>query len=250
MNVLVYKYYDHEDNVYYTMKSKGIAFLKNGSFGNFLDLSCSALNIEIGVTDLKKLEELKELQDPSIQSKTFELCGRKEPHLVYYDFDIALKPLFITYNDGTITPCVGVHPENEHGPSEFVLEDVINLCKHFQKVDEEKNEAYRKSKGLKRKYEYNHFIVEGRVLYCLDENGKLINRTMYKIKPHDIEEVHWSNFDDNMKGRVDEVLKKLKVRDIPITEESIQEELDMGKKEWGRFSKGVISYVKSLGYLN
>lgn len=51
------------------------------------------------------------------------------------------------------------------------------------------NQEYRKEHKLEAKYEHNHFIVEGKVLYLLDEKGSLINRTMYKIKPSDIEEV-------------------------------------------------------------
>ena len=46
------------------------------------------------------------------------------------------------------------------------------------------NEAYRAKKGLTHKYERGHFIVEGRVLYLLDDKGRLLNRTMYKCAPH------------------------------------------------------------------
>jgi hypothetical protein len=39
-----------------------------------------------------------------VQSITFELCGKKVPHLVKYDFELALMPLFITYTNGSISP--------------------------------------------------------------------------------------------------------------------------------------------------
>jgi hypothetical protein len=55
---------------------------------------------------------------------------------------------------------------------------------------------------LNLKYEYNHFIVEGRVLYLLNSKGHLIDRNMFKIKPKDIEEVHWSNFDSTLQGKL------------------------------------------------
>ena len=48
---------------------------------------------------------------------------------------------------------------------------------------------------MRHRYEHDHFITEGCVLYLLDSNGRLINRTMYKIKPEDVEEVHWAQFD-------------------------------------------------------
>lgn len=46
---------------------------------------------------------------------------------------------------------------------------------------------------------------------------------MYKIKPHDIEEVHWSNFDATMQGRVREAVEKIILREKPLTEESLKE---------------------------
>jgi len=69
-------------------------------------------------------ELLHDLKDPNVQSISFELCGQAEKHLVgsfpapkaqiceynlltnkvKYDFLVALKPLFITFIDGTIAP--------------------------------------------------------------------------------------------------------------------------------------------------
>lgn len=66
-------------------------------------------------------------------------------------------------------------------------------------------------------------ILQGRVLYLLDKDNKLINRIMYKIKPKDIEEVHWSNFDATMQGRVREALEKIVLRDKTLSKESLQE---------------------------
>lgn len=227
------------------MKSKGSVFLKNSNFGDFLSLSLKTLKCKTG-EDLKNHPKLDLLKDPEIQSISFELCGQLEPHLVNYDFDIDLKPLFYTTYDGKIAPITNVEPSLEYGPAEIRGDEAIKIAKEFQKEDEEVNEKYRKEKGLKIKYEFNHFIREGRVLYCLDSEGKLINRTMYKIKPKDIEEVHWANFDTNMKGRVVEALKKLHLRNKPITPEYLQKELDMGPKEWGKFGGQVTKYMNEI----
>lgn len=99
---------------------------------------------------------------------------------------------------------------------------------------------------MQAKYERGHFIREGRVMYCLNEKGRLIDRTMYKVKPKDIEEVHWSNFDVSMQGRVREALEKIVEREKPVTAQSFKEELDMGPKEWDRFGQDIMKYVESL----
>ncbi len=113
-------------------------------------------------------------------------------------------------------------------------------------ADLEANEAYRKANNLQAKYERGHFIREGRVMYCLNEQGRLIDRTMYKVKPKDIEEVHWSNFDVTMQGRVREALEKIIEREKPVNAQSFKEELDMGPKEWDRFGQDILKYVESL----
>jgi hypothetical protein len=100
---------------------------------------------------------------------------------------------------------------------------MVELCKQKQKADLEANEKYRKSHNLLLRYEHDHFICEGRVLYLLDANGKLLRRTMYKIKPKDIEEVHWGNFNETMQGRVREAVEKVVLRHKPLNEMSIRE---------------------------
>lgn len=246
MNLMVFKYHNAKGEVFYSAKSKGIPFIKNGNYGNFLDLSCDALGWTIGETDYVNLESLSYLKDPKAVSITFELCGKKEPHLVNYSFDLDAKPLFITYEGGTIKPII-TNDELSLGPLPYVEKDIIALCRDLQKVDEEANENYRKENGMTRKYEYNHFIREGRVLYCLDADGFLLNRTMYKIKPHDIEEVHWGRFDEVLEGRVDEVLKKIEERELKCNAATIQDELDMGEKEWGRYGNDIMAYVRKKG---
>jgi len=245
MNVLIFKYKDANNNIFVSAKSKGAPFLSDSQFGNFLTLTREVLQLKDGQPIDITHPLLKGLSNPEIQSKTFELCGRREPHLVAYDFDIALKPLFFTYFDGTIAPAIE-NPDTDIGPLKLSTEEVIRRIREFQKMDFETNEEFRRKNNLQRKYERNHFAVEGRVLYCLDEKGRLLRRTMYKVKPPDIEEVHWSNFDTTMQSRVREALEKIYEREKPLTEASLKEELDMGPKEWSRFGKDVMKYVESL----
>jgi len=83
-------------------------------------------------------------------------------------------------------------------------------------------------------------MYEGQVLYVLDAAGKVIERTMYKIKPRDIEEVgrkflpvalsylleikvHWASFGHLMQGRVREALEKIASREKNLTQETLQQ---------------------------
>lgn len=94
-------------------------------------------------------------------------------------------------------------------------------------------------------YEYNHFENEGRVLYILNKHGYVTpHRTMYKIKPRDVEEVHWETFDSVRRGQVEEAVRKIKLRNKSLTEQALREELDMQGKEWGKFGRQVMSHAR------
>jgi len=247
-NVLIYKYTDDNGKVYVSAKSKGGVFIHNTQFGDFLDLTREALGMSSNPRDTIRIDDLPEilsdLKDPKIQSKTFELCGKKEPHLVKYDFSISLKPLFVSYYDGRIAPCID--PKSTLGPFPFDPKKMVEDCSKCQQEDLTANEEYRKKNNLKHRYEHNHFITEGRVLYLLDDQNRNLSRTMYKIKPKDIEEVHWGNFDATMQGRVREAVEKCYLRGKYINETSVREEMDMGPKEWGKFGKEVMKFVQEL----
>lgn len=48
-----------------------------------------------------------------------------------YDFDIALKPLFLTYFDGSILPAIE-NPDTDIGPLKLSKEEVIKRIREFQ----------------------------------------------------------------------------------------------------------------------
>jgi hypothetical protein len=50
---------------------------------------------------------------------------------VKYDFDIALKPLFLTYFDGSIVPAIE-NPDTDIGPLKLSTEEVIKRIREFQ----------------------------------------------------------------------------------------------------------------------
>ena len=136
----------------------------NSKFGNFLDLTLKVFE-EKKILDFLKKENEKESKN--FQSLSFELCGKLEPHLVKYNFDIDLKPLFITLNNGKIKPII---LENENEIKEYKYTKLVEDIKFFQLNSFNLNENYRKENKLNIKYEFDHFITEGYVLYLLDEN--------------------------------------------------------------------------------
>jgi predicted phosphohydrolase/predicted kinase len=234
MNVLFYRYFDANNVMYITAKSKGTAFLGDSEVGNFLSLTREAMLAEPEVTD--GIAEM--LVHPDVQAVSCELCGTKEKHLVKYDFDIQLKQLFAIMKDGNIRPFI-------NNQSQLVQpNDLVAMCKESQIRDLATNMEYRAANNLPHKYEYEHFAVEGKVLYLLDDKANVIDRTLYKIKPSDIEEVHWQTFNATMQGRVAEAVKKISADGMPITEDALKAELDMGPKEWEKFGKAIMQYYK------
>jgi hypothetical protein len=244
-NILIFKYRAH-GKTYISGKTKGSPFLSNSPYGAFADLTREVLGLgrreSIDPARLPPL--LSELANPDIQSISFEICGNTLPHLVKYSFDVDLKPLFKTYMDGSIAPIFNA--STDYGPFTFTQSAVEELCKKCQQEDLSRNESYRKSHHLIHKYEHNHFATEGRVLYLLNRQGRLINRTMYKIKPRDVEQVHWGRFDVVLQGRVREAMEKIEQREKLFDKDTLRKELDMGPKEWGKFGGMIWRYACRL----
>lgn len=244
MNVFFYKYFDNNGTMFITAKTKGTPTLTDSEYGNFFSLTKEVLDRHSFGGDIPII--LMDMVRDEVLGMSFELCGRKEPHLVKYDFDIDLKPLFITYTDGKIKPIL--RQNNVLSMPVYNSKGLIAAAiKDSQMVDFQKNEVFRKLNNIPHKYEYEHFATEGKVLYTLDKDGYVYNRTLYKIKPKDIEEVHWQTFDATLEARVSEAIKKLKVAGETISEQSLSSELDMGPKEWDKFGQKVMEYSQISG---
>jgi hypothetical protein len=69
---------------------------------------------------------------------------------------------------------------------------VIQLCEEFKEMAFNLNEKFRREHNIPMSYYFESFIIEGKVMYLLNEKDELVNRNaLFKIKPKDIELFHW-----------------------------------------------------------
>src|SRR4051794_2563998 len=81
-------------------------------------------------------------------------------------------------------PASSIKPSWESKFSKYFFSSKLRILSDYQRDALAANEKHRKDNNLKKCYWYDHFFVEGLVLYLLDKDGNLINRdSMYKIKP-------------------------------------------------------------------
>lgn len=253
-NVVVFKYEDAHGNVFVSAKTKGTVFLQDSIHGNFLSLSLEAITGSahqgIHYDDLPPC--LLPLCQEDVQAISFELCGSRLKHLVYYDVPLMLHPLFYISPSGRIKPHIS-EGKRSVGPFPFIADGLTCVIKRLRNADYEMNERHRSKNGLLRRYEHDYYICEGYVLYLLDPDGYVLDRSLYKIKPADIEAIHWTKFDGAYQQKVREALEKCYVRNRPFCEATIRDEMDVGELEWSRFGKNIMSYAElvypSIGYI-
>jgi len=174
---------------------------------------------------------------------TFELCGSLQPHLVKYNFDIALKPLFITKLNGAIVPygawvlsqsngeVPATQPlpqgaqllEQDIGPQPVTPDQLVLLCDEIKTNALELNEQHRAKLGIATCFYFESFACEGKVLYLLNDRLEAITRTsIFKIKPKDIEMYHWEQFDAPMQGKAIEAMAKVFEKELEVNEVTIK----------------------------
>jgi len=272
-NIVLYKYRNNEGQQFVSAKTKGTPIVENNDRHSikFLDLtirSLKKLNLFHNETIQAMLPSdsnyfTKFIEDTTINALSCELCGSDEPHLVRYDFDIELKPLLYLHENGSIEPCISMpqqavdaidaaspvqinHLYPYDGKTSDGYKELIHRVQELQAYNLGLNEKFRTDNGLSHQYEYNHFITEGNVLYLLNDKNQCVDRNLiYKIKPTDVEEVHWETFGDKHKKLVDEALHKIDLRQLELTEENVKRELDtIGDKGWGKFGSQIMQYVR------
>jgi len=137
--------------------------------------------------------------------------------------------------------------ELDIGPYEFSHENVDNYCKTFKKGALILNERFRQIFNLGPGLFYENFVLEGKILYLLNNNNELINRSsMFKVKPKDIFKSHFPIFDVGLQIRIFESLDKIYQRGEKINRETMKMEMDISEKGWQRFNIDIMEQIKDL----
>jgi hypothetical protein len=163
-----------------------------------------------------------------------------QPHLVKYEFPVALKPLFVTKLSGAIVPygawvysqtktdTPGVPPgdqllEQDVGPCPLSQDQLTLLCDDIKARALELNEQHRLKWGIAQSFYFESFAIEGKVLYLLNERFETVTRTsIFKIKPKDIEMYHWEQFDAPLQGKAIEALTKVFEKELEVNDANIK----------------------------
>jgi predicted kinase len=222
---------------------------------------------------------------PTVQSATFELCGARVPHIVRYPFQLALMPLFITFVNGKISPFM--ESNNPHrnvsycvqmqgkllemtscinnfvstglgvsfGPITVVDKNSVEymeaVCEKLRNEAYEVNATYRASQGGRLKegcYWFDHFLVEGWVLYLLDSLGVASSNTIYKVKPKDTVTAHSEKFDAGAQTLVLMTVREMyeKGKNQKDVMKTLKTELDMTNETWLRWNRDILALVEGV----
>jgi predicted kinase len=172
-------------------------------------------------------------------------------------------PLFSSDYSGRISPIV-YQPEYKcqeesqfesniseiilsNGPQLYNTENIVNISESYRKSAYILNQEFRKRSNKSEGYSFNNFIVEGKVLYLLDENHVSISRdNLYKIKPEDIQLSHCVKFDHGLQFMALEGLSKLYSRGHVLSEDNIRSEMNITAINWNTFGKDIMELVQGV----
>uniref|UniRef100_A0A6B2L7C5 Zeta toxin domain-containing protein n=1 Tax=Arcella intermedia TaxID=1963864 RepID=A0A6B2L7C5_9EUKA len=159
--------------------------------------------------------------------------------------------------DGNIYPIFTTDPDSDRqelkeltksvGPLPFDSAQLNLLLADFRTKALSMNQQYRTEENRVEGYYYSNFLIEGKVLYCLDQNNMLTHReAIYKIKPSDIETSHRVVFDYAMQYRSLEALSKLYSRGDKCNEENMRKELDLSPSAWSLFGQEIMALTQGV----
>lgn len=173
-NVLAYQYVDAEQRSYITYKLRLYPVLRNGRFGDFLDMWSEMLVRYPVISDLIAINDC---------SLSFELYGRRNVHLIIYEeaLNCALlfginkegEPVFPSVLDSRDVPIATFYGKLEAG------KDPVKEYARIREELENKNQPAEDDKITG---------SEGTVWYVLTEKKETV---LFKCKPESVEQVHW-----------------------------------------------------------
>lgn len=175
-NILSYCYQRPDGGVAVSHKLRLAPFVRNGRWGDFLDMWKSML---------RDYPQIPEVVLESGCNLSFEMFGKENEHLVRYDTDLDIALLFgVKRGTGGVVP---PHKLRQGGiPTAKLLGGAS--------PDVELEEAYGKmrqelEKGNSKIGEGKIAGSEGSVWYIQEPGGRT---SMWKCKPESVEEIHWA----------------------------------------------------------
>lgn len=173
-NILAYGYTDGR-KTFVTYKTRLQPLLKASRWGDWGAL---------WRVMLQKYPDIPTLPERNNAAVSFELYGSMNPHLVAYDVALDVKVLFGVTVKGEIVP-VSALDTGSVAPAKLEAEvrNQSELRATYERLREKMTALNRANAHT------GKFVTEGMVLYCHTLEGKVIP---YKLKPEEIEEIHWA----------------------------------------------------------
>jgi len=173
-NIFAYQFKDAQDNSHMTYKLRLHPVLRNGKWGNFLDMWKEML---------ERYPRIPELLEINRCSLSFELFGSRNSHLMLYDTPLDCALLFGVDTNGQYISIDEIDRLGVPVPTHFgrlkAEDDPVaaygrireKLQATIQSQDDEKLKGY-----------------EGAVWYVTAAN---MERVLFKCKPESVEAIHW-----------------------------------------------------------
>ena len=176
-NVLSYAYQDENNQSFWSYKLRLSPFLRNGKWGDFLDMWKGLL---------EKYPEVPSLVRSTGYNLSFEMYGSSNEHLVRYGNTLDLSLLFgVQRETGALA---APHDMETAGiPSPRLIGTLDSSGDPVAKFADLRLEMER---GNCRLPDGKISGTEGAVCYVRDHSGRM---SLWKCKPESVEEIHWAS---------------------------------------------------------
>lgn len=170
-NILCF-YYTHNEQTYYSAKTRLRPFVGSGKFGNFLDMW----------KEIANMKEISSIIEKFKCNLSFELYGARNPHLIVYPNILDFALLFGVTNNGKIIPPSEIECNLPKVKKWGVISN--SLEKNYSDIREKlQNTLVQTEEGY-------YSGTEGTVWYLNTIDNKCIQ---FKCKPEIIEAIHFSS---------------------------------------------------------
>jgi predicted kinase len=174
--------------------------------------------------ELQLIDLFQQFYSSEIQSLTCEFIGNevKPEGTIGYPVAKALLPLYFTHSSGSIKPVISpvtlgsfsvspsTNPLAEKSISlNYKQEEAAKLVKSMLTEDEKANESHRARHNIPLELERGTFLSIGRHIYCLDQRGFALGRTIFQGFTADYEALSNSYLTTETVNKLRKAMEKL-----------------------------------------